>query len=64
MHTMYVGKIVMIILSLRVGRSKNKNIDHQGKETCAYKSNHISLVCDSTMSRAVNFCFLSGLLQP
>ena len=30
-----VGKIIIIILSLRVGKSKNKNIDHRGKETCA-----------------------------
>ena len=30
-----VGKIIIIILSLRVGKSKNKNINHRGKETCA-----------------------------
>ena len=47
-----------------MGRPKNKDIDHQGKETCAYKSDHISLLHDSTMSSALNFCFLSGLLQP
>ena len=29
-----VGKIIIIILSLRVGKSKNKNINHRGKETC------------------------------
>ena len=28
-----VGKIIIIILSLRVGKSKN--INHRGKETCA-----------------------------
>ena len=55
--------MIIIILSLRVGRSKNKNTDHQGKETCAYKKDHISLLCDSTMSSALNFCFLSVLLQ-
>ena len=31
-----VGKIIIIIiLSFRVGTSKNINIDHQVKETCA-----------------------------
>ena len=31
-----VGKIIIIIiLSVRVGKSKNKNINHRGKETCA-----------------------------
>ena len=53
----------MIILGLRVGRSKNKNTDYQGKETCAYKKDHISFLCDSTMSSALNICFLSVLLQ-
>ena len=28
-----VGKITIIILSLRVAKSKNKNIVHRGKET-------------------------------
>ena len=59
-----IAKIIIIILSLRVDASKNKNIDHRGKETCAYKNDHISSLCDSTMSSAVNFCFLSILLQP
>ena len=54
----------IIILSLRVGTSKNKNIDHRGIETCAYKSDFISLLCDSTMSSAINLCFLSVLLKP
>ena len=31
----FVGRVKIIILSLRVGKSKNKNIDHRGKETCA-----------------------------
>ena len=46
-----------------VARSKNKNTDHQGKEICAYKKDHISLLCDSRISSALNFCFLSVLLQ-
>ena len=29
----------------------------------AYKKNNISLLCDSTMSNALNFCFLLVLLQ-
>ena len=45
-----VGKII-IIFSLRVGTSKNKNIDHRGKETCTCKSDHMSLLHDSKMSR-------------
>ena len=28
--------IIVIILSFRVGTYKNKNIDHQGKETCMF----------------------------
>ena len=59
-----IGKIITLSLSLRVDASKNKNIDHRGKETCAYKSNHFSLLRDSTMSSALSFCFLSVLLQP
>ena len=53
------GKIIIVILSFI---SKNKNIDHQVKETCAIMSaqvtneiNHISLLCDSAMSGAPNF---------
>ena len=45
--------------------SKNKNADYQVKETCAirsikvtYETNHIFLFRDSTMSNALNFCFL------
>ena len=52
-----VDKIIMIILSLKFTTSKNENIDHQGKETCAYENNHIFLLCDSTVSFALNFCF-------
>ena len=44
-----VSKIIIIILSLRVGTSTNKNIDHRGKETCAYVSNHISFLHDSSI---------------
>ena len=58
------GKIIIIILSFKVGISKYKNINHRVKETCAimptqvtYETDHISLLCDSTMSSASNFCF-------
>ena len=44
--------------------SKNKNVDHRIKETCAikaiqvtYETNYISLLCDSTMSNALFFVF-------
>ena len=58
-----VSKIIImkIILSFRVDITKNKFI-HRGKETCAYKSDHISLLCDLMVSSALNFCFLSFLL--
>ena len=46
-----VGKTIIIIVSFMVGTSKNKNIDHQVKETCAiistqvtYENDHISLL--------------------
>ena len=49
--------------------SKKKNADHQVKETCAimsikvtYETNHISLLHDSTMLNALDFCFLCILL--
>ena len=52
-----VGKIIIIILSFRVGISKNKNIDHRSKETCTimstqvtYEKDQIPLLPDSTMS--------------
>ena len=54
--------------SFRVSISKNKNID-QAKETCAimslqvkYETEHISLLCDSTMLSTPNFYFLCILL--
>ena len=40
----------MIILSLSVGKSKYKNIDHRGKETQACENDHIFFLCDSTIS--------------
>ena len=55
-----VGKIIIIIINLRVRNdtSKNKNIDHGVKETCAimskqatYEIDHICLLRDSTISR-------------
>lgn len=57
-----VGKITIIFFALKAGTSK-KNIDHQGKEICAYESDHISLLYDSTVPSVLNFCFLSILLQ-
>ena len=39
-----VGKIIIIILSFGVGISKNKNIDHGGKETCAIMSIQVTYV--------------------
>ena len=58
-----VGKII-IIQSFRISTSKNKNADHRVKETCAiwliqvtYEAEHISLLRDSAMSNALNFCF-------
>ena len=64
-----VGKII-IILSFRVGISKNKNTDHQIEEICAimstqvtYETSNISLLCDSPMSRATNFCLLCNLKE-
>ena len=63
-----VGKTI-IILSFRVGTSNNKNIDHRVKETCSIMStqvtegtDHISVLCHSTMSTALNICFLCILL--
>ena len=61
-----VGKILILILSFRVCISKNKNSDHYVKGTCAimsiqitYETNHISLLCDSTMSYALSFFFFN-----
>ena len=54
----------MIILSFRIGTSKDKNIEHGVKETCpimstqvTYKIDHVSLLQDSTISSALNFKF-------
>ena len=58
------GKMIIIIFNLGFGTSKNKIIDHQGNQNCAYESDHISLLCDSMMPSALNVCFLSILLQP
>ena len=63
-----VSKII-IIPSFRIGISKSKNIDHRVKETCAIMStqiangiDHISALCHSPISGALNFCFLCILL--
>ena len=63
-----VSKITMIP-SFRVDTSKNKNIDHRIKKTCAdmstqvtHETNYISLLHDSIMSSALFFCFLCTLL--
>ena len=57
------------ILSFRVGTSKSKNTYHGLKETCAtmstqatYGTDHISLLRDSTMSNALNFCFFMYII--
>ena len=55
--------MIIIILDLEFGTSKNKNIDHRSKENCTHESDHISLLRESMMSGALNFCFLSILLQ-
>ena len=59
-----LGKIIIKILSFKGGISKNKNIDHRVKETCAimsaqvtYETDHFSVLRHSTMSGALNFCF-------
>ena len=60
-----VGKILKIILSSRVGTSKIKIIDDQGKETCDYESDIISLLCDSINdAKCCEFCFLCSLSKP
>ena len=53
-----------MILNFMVGTSKNKNIDNQGKETCAiistqvtYETDNMSLLRDSTMSSALFLIF-------
>ena len=62
--------IVIIIIKLRIGAYKDKNIDNQVKQTCSikpteftYKSytTYISLLYDLTISTALN-PFLSLLL--
>ena len=58
-----VDKIITIIIRLRVCTSKNKYIDPGGRETCDYERDLISLLCDSTMSNALNFCFKCTLLK-
>ena len=52
-----------------IGTSKNKNTDHRVNEIRAimsvqvtYETDHISSLRDSTMSNALNFCFLCILL--
>ena len=51
-----ISKII-IILILRVGTSRNKNIDNRGKKSCTYEIDQISLLHDATMSSKLNFCF-------
>ena len=60
-----LAKRIIIILSFRVSISKNKNIFHWHKETCAilskqltYETKHISLLRSSTMSSKLHFCLL------
>ena len=54
------GKIIMI-LSFRVGTSKDKNIDYRVKATCVIMSTPVTykaLFTLFTISSALNFCFL------
>ena len=48
----------------KFGTSKNKNIDNRGKEMSPYESIYISLLCDSAMSSALNFCFYLFYCNP
>ena len=67
-----MGQVVakmITILSFMVGTSKNKNLHYRVKEAFAimsaqvtYDTDHITLLCDSTMASAPNFCFLCILL--
>ena len=41
-----VGKIMIIIVSFKVGTSKSKNVDHRGEETCAIMSTQVT--CEKT----------------
>ena len=59
-----VGKIIVILLSVGVGTTKNKNIDNGVKGTSVimstqvtYEIDHISLLQDSKISSVLNFCF-------
>ena len=61
-----VSKIIIIILSFRVGSSKIKNIDHGVTETFAivpsqvtYEIDHVSLPQESTISSALNVFYVS-----
>ena len=64
-----VDKIIIIILSFRDGKSKNKNIDHRVKETFSIistqgtcETDHV-FTHDSTMPSALNFCFLMYFIE-
>ena len=57
-----VTKIIIIILIFRISSSENKIVDHLLKETCAirlvqvtYETNHIFILHDSTMLKALIF---------
>ena len=59
-----VGKIIIRILSFRISISKNINIDHGVTQTCAimspqvtYETNHIFVLCYSTILNSINFLF-------
>ena len=58
-----VWKTLKIISSFRVDTSENKNTDHWVKGTCTimliqitHETKHISLLLDSTISNALDFC--------
>ena len=64
-----VGKIIVILLSVGVGTTKNKNVDNGVKGTSVimstqvtYEIDHISLLQDSKISSVLNFCFWYVLL--
>ena len=49
-----VGKIIIIILSFRVDTSKNKNIGHGVKETCAIMSTQVTYKISHIQTRFNN----------
>ena len=50
----------MLILNLDFGTSKNKKIDHRGKENCTYESDHISLLRDAKCTKFLFFIYFTA----